>query len=124
MLQSEIEQFPDLLRSALEQADSSGWTYIWAVHTLPKLERWVSAGGKVVVIGDAAHTIIPAAGYVEMDDGCNLGAALTLKADKAQIRVWRMLGVSLKFSRRKVVWRSGRGSACRKSRKWPSCPRS
>ena len=37
---------------------------IWSFYTVPKLDNWRSKGRRVVILGDAAHAIPPAAGQV------------------------------------------------------------
>ena len=61
MLRNDMDAMPEFAKSILEQAKPEE-TYVWAIHTLPKLGRWVSAGHKAAIIGDAAHAFIPAAG--------------------------------------------------------------
>ena len=38
--------------------------YIWRFSELPPLNKWVSELGNVVIIGDAAHAMLPYAGMV------------------------------------------------------------
>lgn len=90
MLTSDIEAFPDFVQSALEQAKADEGTYIWAVRTLPKLERWISAGRRIVIVGDAAHTVIPAAGQganQALEDARSLAEIL---AKDASLEEWQM----------------------------------
>ena len=61
MLTEDKAGMPDIIGSVIEQAKEDESTFIWPVYTLPKLERYVSAGGKSIIIGDAAHTMAPAA---------------------------------------------------------------
>ena len=78
MMKSEIEEYPDLVQSMLEQAQEKD-IYIWAIHTLPKIKKWISAGYRAIVIGDAAHTISPAAGQganQAIEDAYTLGQVI------------------------------------------------
>lgn len=54
----------DLVQSAQEQLKSSEGhrLNIWPFHTVPKLEKWTSDGGRIIIVGDAAHAIPPTAG--------------------------------------------------------------
>ena len=55
------ETWSDVVQSALEATNPQKLN-IWPFHTLPRLERWTSDSGRVVILGDAAHAIPPSAG--------------------------------------------------------------
>ena len=38
--------------------------FLWKIAYLPKLETWVSSGGRITVLGDAAHAMVPHLGMV------------------------------------------------------------
>lgn len=60
----------------------------WTLADLPQLPRWVSELGKVVIIGDAAHAMLPylAQGAAQaLEDGATLAAMLTEDAPLSQI---------------------------------------
>jgi hypothetical protein len=38
--------------------------FLWKIAYLPPLETWVSRSGKVVLLGDAAHAMVPHLGMV------------------------------------------------------------
>jgi salicylate hydroxylase len=40
--------------------------YIWRLSEMPPLERWMSDNGKVVMVGDAVHAMLPYAGMVRI----------------------------------------------------------
>lgn len=61
LLKQDIQSWPDLVQSALEQVEL-GKVSAWPFYTLPRLEKWASAGKRVIVIGDAAHAIPPTTG--------------------------------------------------------------
>jgi salicylate hydroxylase len=48
--------FDPLIRRVLEYVTS---TVKWLVADLPHLPRWASQNGKVVLVGDAAHAMLP-----------------------------------------------------------------
>lgn len=64
MHQKDKSEWSDIVQSAQEQldGDDAHSLNIWPFHTVPKLEKWSSAAGKVIIIGDAAHAIPPTAG--------------------------------------------------------------
>jgi hypothetical protein len=58
------ETFKDLaqpMRKVLDAVDSS---VVWKVVEVPPLPSWISTGGNVVIIGDAAHGMMPYQGQV------------------------------------------------------------
>jgi 2-polyprenyl-6-methoxyphenol hydroxylase-like FAD-dependent oxidoreductase len=64
MHQSDMKEWSDLVQSAQEQLSgpASHSLNIWPFHTVPKLEKWSTHGGRVIIMGDAAHAIPPTAG--------------------------------------------------------------
>ncbi|KAF2681991.1 kynurenine 3-monooxygenase [Lentithecium fluviatile CBS 122367] len=64
MHQRDMSSWSDLVQSAQEQISTSDAhsITIWPFHTVPKLSKWTSDGGRVIIIGDAAHAIPPTAG--------------------------------------------------------------
>ena len=62
-LQKGKELWPDVVQSAIEAiAEDKQQCTIWPFYGVPKLDRWISEAGKVVILGDAAHVIPPTAG--------------------------------------------------------------
>ena len=57
----DLEGFPDHVRSAIEGIDPSK-PYLWPVHTMPRLDSWISQGRMVAFLGDAAHALSPITG--------------------------------------------------------------
>ncbi|KAF9878902.1 kynurenine 3-monooxygenase [Colletotrichum karsti] len=73
------EAWPGIVRSALEGIEDETMN-VWPFYMLPALERWASPGGRVVVLGDAAHAIPPTTGQggsMALEDAASL--ALVLK---------------------------------------------
>lgn len=40
--------------------------FLWKIAHLPKLKSWVSESGKVAILGDAAHAMVPHLGAVRL----------------------------------------------------------
>ncbi|KAF2246390.1 FAD/NAD(P)-binding domain-containing protein [Trematosphaeria pertusa] len=64
MHQRDMDEWSDLVQSGQEQISTPDVHSIntWPFHTVPKLDKWSSDGGRVVIVGDAAHAIPPTAG--------------------------------------------------------------
>ncbi|RAO73865.1 uncharacterized protein BHQ10_009877 [Talaromyces amestolkiae] len=60
-LRQGAEDFPQLVSNAVSNIPKNKIN-LWPFYVVPKLDTWVSAGGKVVIMGDAAHAIPPTAG--------------------------------------------------------------
>ena len=61
LIQTNMQNWPDLVQSALENIPSKTLN-IWPFYTLPRLPTWSSPIGKILILGDAAHVIPPTAG--------------------------------------------------------------
>jgi salicylate hydroxylase len=55
--------FEPRVRKLLRLAEAKG-SYIWKLGELPNLKQWASIGGTAVLVGDAAHAMLPASGMV------------------------------------------------------------
>lgn len=64
MHQGDMDSWSDFANSGQEQINQpqAHGHNIWPFHTVPKLEKWSSDIGKVIIMGDAAHAIPPTAG--------------------------------------------------------------
>lgn len=60
-LRQGAEDFPQVVSNAISNIPTNKIN-LWPFYVVPKLDRWVSEGGKVVIMGDAAHAIPPTAG--------------------------------------------------------------
>lgn len=61
MMRSQYDAWNPMIQSAMDAVPLHTLS-IWAFHTVPKLKTWVSQAGRVVLVGDSAHAIPPAAG--------------------------------------------------------------
>ena len=60
MMKQEFASWNPMVQSALDAIPLDLIT-IWAFHSVPQLKSWKSEVGNVVILGDAAHAIPPAA---------------------------------------------------------------
>ncbi|TQV92377.1 hypothetical protein V2A60_007068 [Cordyceps javanica] len=60
-LQAGNEHFPEFVRNATSHLDPAKVNK-WPFFVVPKLDRWTSETGNVLILGDAAHAIPPSAG--------------------------------------------------------------
>ncbi len=51
----------DIVQSALENIHTDSFI-IWPFYIVPRIEKWISEAGRVIIMGDAAHAIPPTAG--------------------------------------------------------------
>ena len=91
MHQSDMEEWSDLVQSAQEQLSGpdSHSLNIWPFHTVPKLETWSTDGGRVIIMGDAAHAIPPSAGQganQAFEDGYSLAFLLHSLSPEIDLR--------------------------------------
>ena len=61
LLTQQKEDWSDLVQSAMEATEPRNLN-VWPFHTLPQLDTWYSPPGRVIIVGDAAHTIPPTCG--------------------------------------------------------------
>ena len=61
MMRSNYDTWNPMVQSAMDSVPLHTLS-IWPFYTVPKLPTWRSLMGRVVIVGDAAHAIPPAAG--------------------------------------------------------------
>ncbi|KAI9685153.1 MAG: hypothetical protein M1822_004740 [Bathelium mastoideum] len=64
MLQRDDNAWTPLVQAVQAQVSTpeAHFVNVWPFYTVPKMDRWHSSTGRVVMIGDAAHAIPPSAG--------------------------------------------------------------
>lgn len=60
-LRQDADRFPAVVGRATSRIDEDRIN-IWPFYVVPRLERWASATGRVLILGDAAHAVPPSAG--------------------------------------------------------------
>ena len=55
------ESWPELVQSAIANIDKDTIN-TWPYYAVPRLEKWSSPTGKVIILGDAAHAVPPTTG--------------------------------------------------------------
>ncbi|EGX88619.1 Salicylate hydroxylase [Cordyceps militaris CM01] len=66
---------------------ATGTCYVWQFSDLPVLDRWSSRNGRVVLIGDAAHAVLPFAAQgagTSIEDGACLAGCLLRSGSVAE----------------------------------------
>ena len=61
MFNRNTQAWPDLVQSAIESVDKDTIN-TWPYYAVPRLEKWASPSGKIVLLGDAAHAVPPTTG--------------------------------------------------------------
>lgn len=62
-LKAKFRHFDSKVQKLLELADPKE-CYIWRLSQMPALPTWKSANGRLVLVGDSAHAMLPYAGLV------------------------------------------------------------
>jgi salicylate hydroxylase len=62
-VKEEFKDFDPRVMKLLDKANSTD-CYIWRISDISPLPTWVSQGGKLVLIGDSAHAMVPSGGMV------------------------------------------------------------
>lgn len=116
-LQSGNEHFPEFVRNATSHIEPEKVNK-WPFFIVPKLERWTSETGNVLILGDAAHAIPPSAGqginqafedvYIlalilgKLDRIDSIGDALSFWQKYRQDRVDRVLELNKQIDQRRM----------------------
>jgi len=60
-MREQFKVFEKRIRSVIEHATQCKY---WALRELPPLRTWVGGRGHAIIIGDAAHAMLPTTGQV------------------------------------------------------------
>ena len=77
LLRSEFSMFEPTVQAIFDKADSA---HRWTISEVPPLEHWSSSDGRTVLLGDAAHAMMPygAQGAAQcIEDAAVLGVCLS-----------------------------------------------
>ena len=88
LMRKDYERWPETVKSALDSVPKESM-FDWPFYTMPKLRSWVSAEGRVVILGDAAHAVPPAAGQgasQAFEDAHTLAMLLERVSEKAGLQ--------------------------------------
>jgi salicylate hydroxylase len=89
----------------------------WKLCDLEPMESWIFPGGKIVLLGDASHAMLPSAGQgagMGIEDGAAIAELLARASDRAQIPAVLKTFESLRLPRCTYIVDSGRQNA----KKW------
>lgn len=111
------EFWPQLVQSAIENIDKDTIN-TWPYYAVPRLERWASSSGKVIILGDAAHAVPPTTGQgvnqafedvwmlalllKDLGEGVDLEKALNFWQGWRQERVDRILDLTKAMNNKRL----------------------
>lgn len=118
------EAYPPLVAGAVSHIDVDKIN-LWPFYVIPKLKSWVSDGGRVVILGDAAHAIPPTAGqgvnqafedvytfarvlgHFQADCSNDMMGALGKWHNARQARINGVLELNASINKRRLPYESG-----------------
>ena len=62
-MRKSVEMFEPRVRTLIGMVQPED-CFLWKIAYLPKLDTWISSSGKAILIGDAAHAMVPHLGMV------------------------------------------------------------
>lgn len=110
------DDFPEIVQRAVSNITPEK-IFLWPLFIVPKLGTWTSRHGRVVIVGDAAHAIPPAAGQgvnqafedvftyslmLGRSDKDALARSLKVWQTRRQERIDKVLALNTYMERRRV----------------------
>ncbi|KFY08417.1 hypothetical protein V492_06241 [Pseudogymnoascus sp. VKM F-4246] len=102
LFNANLQWWPDVVKSCVEATTPENLT-IWPYYFVPKLKHWTSEGGKVILLGDAAHAIPPTAAQgtcMALEDAYTL--ALVLSRPSTQLPLFKALAWWQNFRQERI----------------------
>jgi len=88
LFKSNLGAWPEMVASGVAAASQEHLT-IWPYYSIPRLEKWLSEGERVVILGDAAHAIPPTGGQgacMAFEDAYSLALVLSRFSSKLSLQ--------------------------------------
>lgn len=63
LVQKDFSMFGESIQEMIKMCPPEN-CYLWKLSELPELEKWHSGDGKIALVGDAAHAMLPYTGQV------------------------------------------------------------
>ena len=109
-VQSEYSDFEELVRNVISKADRC---HRWMISEIPALPSWTSRDGRIVLLGDAAHAMMPyaAQGAAQcIEDAAALGVCLGKAQSKSDIAKLTKVYQDLRKPRSERIQEVARGN--------------
>ncbi|PVH69617.1 FAD dependent oxidoreductase [Cadophora sp. DSE1049] len=88
LFKSNLGAWPEMVASGVTAATKEHLT-IWPYYSIPRSEKWLSEGERVVILGDAAHAIPPTGGQgacMAFEDAYSLALVLSCLSSKLTLQ--------------------------------------
>ena len=106
----EYSDFEETVQAIIEAADKA---HVWTISEVPPLPRWSSEDGRLVLLGDSAHAMMPytAQGAAQcIEDAAVLGVCLSKASEKSDVARLLEVHKSLRQPRAERIQTVARGN--------------